>query len=210
MTNWLQTGSRKTHHEALTIVSWLLALPSWTSRTPGLAAGERSMSFPVISTVPTLMSMSSLREATILTQLAGWHPLPALQMSAAFLGCYLTLLSASGVQEHMGLPGKVMFYKSKCKRPELMVTLAACTQWRPLVLRSLARAPAVKITSPLTDLSEPVMQILRGHRAGRGRTYHFFPGVSPTDFSASFFQNPPLTSWLSLGKLLHLSECLLL
>lgn len=72
--------------------------------------------------------MCHLREALILTQLAGWHLLPVLQMSAAFPGCYLTPLSASGIQEHIRLLGKKMFCKSKSMWPELMVTPeAVCT-----------------------------------------------------------------------------------
>lgn len=137
MTNGLQPGSRKTHQEALTTFSshiWLQAGPSWASRQPALAAGEKSVTFLEISIIPTLISRCSLRETLILTQLAGWHPLPVLRMSAVFPGCYPTPLSASGIQEHIGLLGKVMFYKSKHMRPDLTVTLAAVRTLKPWTL----------------------------------------------------------------------------
>lgn len=86
------------------------------------------------STVPISVSMGSLTEALILTQLAGWHPLPVLQTWAAFLGCYLTPLSAGGIQEHLGLLGKMVFYKSKRTRPEHTVTLAAMHTMKPWTL----------------------------------------------------------------------------
>lgn len=99
----------------------------WGSRALGLsalAAGERSMASGETPAVPISVSMGSVTEALILTQLAGWHPLPVLQTRAAFLGCYLTPLSAGGVQEHTGLLGKMIFCKSKCTRPEHTVTLS--------------------------------------------------------------------------------------
>lgn len=109
----------------------------WGSQASGptaLAARERSLASPEISTVPISASMCNLTEALILAQLARWHPLPVLQTWAAFLGCYLTPLSARGVQEHIGLLGKTMFYKSKRMQPELTVTLAAAHTMKPWTL----------------------------------------------------------------------------
>lgn len=156
--------------------------------------------------------MCHLREALIHTQLAGWHLLPVLQMSAAFPGCYLTPLSASGIQEHIRLLGKRMFCKSKSMWPELMVTLEAVCKTKPLAflmassVQEAGRAPAAEITSPLTDTSELVTQIVRGCSADWGSTGCIW-GVSPSGFSASYIPDQLFTSWMSLGKLFYFSEC---
>lgn len=113
---------RRFSSHSLLISGYRLGLHGLQGYLPWLLGREST--FLEISIIPTLIFMLNLREALILTQLAGWHPLPVLWMSAAFPGCYLTPLSASGIQEHVGLLGKVMFYKSKCMQPDLMVTLA--------------------------------------------------------------------------------------
>lgn len=168
----LQPGSRKTLQEALPTCSshsWLQAGPSQLhDYLPWL----QKHCFPGDFHCPTSISTCSVREALILTQLAGWHPLPVLQTSAAFPGCYLTPLSASGIQEHIRLLGKMIFCKSKCTRPELMVTLEAMCAVKPWtsLMASDTQEPgtssAVKMTSPLTGSSELVTQIVRGGRTG--------------------------------------------
>lgn len=135
MTEGLKLGSRKTHPEALTTFSshsWLQAGPSQASGLPALAAGVISVTSSEISTIPMSIAMCSLREVLILTQLAKWRPLPVLRTSAAFLDCYLTPISARGIQEHNRLLGKMMFCKSKRMRLRLMVTLAAMCSMKPL------------------------------------------------------------------------------
>lgn len=78
----------------------------------------------------------------------------------------------------MGLLGKMMFCKSKCMRPELMVTLEATCTMKPwtFLMASDTQEPgtssAVKITSPLQafrswrlKLSEAVGRTEAGHVA---------------------------------------------
>lgn len=112
-------------------ILFLFLATSWAFagfRTTCPACWGEKYYFPGDFHGPHLNLTFSLREAWIFTQQAGWHPLPVLRTSATITSCYLTPLSASGIQEHIRLLGKMMFCKSKPMRPELTVTLAAvCT-----------------------------------------------------------------------------------
>lgn len=170
----------------------------WGSRASGptaLAVGDRCTASQETSTVPISASMCSLREVLILAQLAGWHPLPVLQTWAAFLSCYLTPLSACGIQEHIGLLGKTMFYKSKCVQPELTVTLAATHTMKPRTVFMASGVQGRGTSSGSQDnqgVSELVTQTVQGRSSDKVRPLTNAKGFHLQDVVLPMYQTSHL------------------
>lgn len=101
MTNGLQPGSRKTHQEILFTFSphiWLQAGPSWASRLPSLAAGERKH-FSGDFHHPHL-NLHAQPERGIDSHPAGWMAPTSCSVN---VGCLPRLLSDSTIsQRHPG------------------------------------------------------------------------------------------------------------